>query len=144
MPRVIQPVLVLGCIFPDQMREAILHEEVRITTYTKEAAEMISNLSTELGKPAYIHVKLDTGMSRLGFQITEDSVDKIMAIAKMPGLVMEGLFTHFAKADETDKTFTGRQFENYLWMKEKLEEKKELYLLIIIAQTVRESLILKK
>ena len=116
------PILVLGCIFPDQLKEAVMHE-VRITTYTKELAEQISKEAVELGKPAYLHIKLDTGMSRLGFQITEESVDEISQIAKLPGIVMEGLFTHFAKADEIDKSYTEKQFQNYIWMKDKLEKR---------------------
>lgn len=120
--RMKKPVLVLGCIFPDEMDEAI-QNEVRITTYTTEIAQMISERAVSLGKNAYVHIKLDTGMARLGFQITEESADEIEAISKLPGLSLEGMFTHFAKADETDKTYTDRQFENYMWMKENLEKR---------------------
>ena len=116
------PILVLGCIFPDQIKEAV-RNDVRITTYTKELAEMISEAAEELGKPAFLHIKLDTGMSRLGFQITEESAEEICQISRLPGIVMEGLFTHFAKADETDKTYTERQFQAYLWMKKQLEDR---------------------
>ena len=117
-----KPVLVLGCIFPDEMDEAI-ENEVRITTYTTEIAQMLSERAVSLGKNAYVHIKLDTGMARLGFQITEESAGEITEIAKMPGLSLEGLFTHFAKADETDKSYTDKQFEKYMWMKEVLEKR---------------------
>ena len=50
---------------------------------------------------------------RLGFQIHEDSVDAIEEISKMPGLKLEGMFTHFAKADETDKAYTDVQIGKY-------------------------------
>ena len=100
-----KPILVLGCIFPDQW-EVMIENEVRMTTYTVEMAKGVSNLAVKMGKDAYIHIKLDTGMSRLGFQIHEDSVDAIEEISKMPGLKLEGMFTHFAKADETDKAYT--------------------------------------
>ena len=96
------------CIFPDQW-EAMIENEVRMTTYTVEMAKGVSNLAVKMGKDAYIHIKLDTGMSRLGFQIHEDSVDAIEEISKMPGLKLEGMFTHFAKADETDKAYTDVQ-----------------------------------
>ena len=69
-----KPILVLGCIFPDQW-EAMIENEVRMTTYTVEMAKGVSDLAIKMGKDAYIHIKLDTGMSRLGFQIHEDSVD---------------------------------------------------------------------
>lgn len=117
-----KPILVLGCIFPDEMDEAI-RNEVRITTYTTEIAQMLSERAVSLGKNAYVHIKLDTGMARLGFQITDESADEIEKIAKLPGLSLEGMFTHFAKADETDKTYTDQQFANYMWMKEILEKR---------------------
>lgn len=116
-----KPILVLGCIFPDQWEAAITHE-IRFTVYTKEMAEGISELAGKLGKDAYVHIKLDTGMSRLGFLIQEESAESITEITRLPGLIMEGMFTHFAKADETDKTFTNKQYEGYLWMKKRLEE----------------------
>ncbi|BDZ82679.1 alanine racemase [Claveliimonas bilis] len=118
-----KPVLVLGCIFPDQ-RDIMIEQEVRMTCYTLEMAEDISKRAQKLNKKAYIHIKLDTGMSRLGFQITEESVEEICRIASLPNLVLEGMYSHFATADETDKTFTKKQLERYLWMKEKLEERK--------------------
>ena len=116
-----KPILVLGCIFPDQWEAAITHE-IRFTVYTKEMAEGISELAGKLGKDAYVHIKVDTGMSRLGFLIQEESAEIITGITRLPGLIMEGMFTHFAKADETDKTFTNKQYEGYLWMKKRLEE----------------------
>ena len=117
-----KPILVLGCIFPDQ-REPMLEQEIRMTVYTQEMAQEVSDLAVQMGKKAYIHIKLDTGMSRLGFPITEDSAEKILVISRMPNLVMEGMYTHFAKADETDKAFTEKQIKDYLWMKEELEGK---------------------
>lgn len=116
-----KPILVLGCIFPDQWEAAITHE-IRFTVYTNEMAEGISELAGKLGKDAYVHIKLDTGMSRLGFLIQEESAEIITGITRLPGLIMEGMFTHFAKADETDKTFTNKQYEGYLWMKKRLDE----------------------
>lgn len=116
-----RPVLVLGCIFPDQRREMIA-QEIRMTVYTEEMAKEVSDLACEMGKKAYIHVKLDTGMSRIGFPIEEASARAIAEISKLPGLIPEGMFTHFAKADETDKRFTNEQFEKYMWMKKALEK----------------------
>ena len=117
-----KPILVLGCIFPDQWETAI-RQEVRFTLYTREMAEGISETARRLDKTAYVHIKLDTGMSRLGFLIQEESADTIKAISCLPRLSLEGLYTHFAKADETDKTFTEKQIRDYLWMKERLEGK---------------------
>lgn len=117
-----KPILVLGCVFPEQRAEMI-DKEVRMTCYTKEMAEEISGLSVQMGKMAYLHIKLDTGMGRLGFSICEESADIISEISNLPNLVMEGMFTHFAKADETDKKFTQKQLDKYLWMKKALEDR---------------------
>ena len=68
-----------------------------MTVYTEEMAKEVSDLACEMGKKAYIHVKLDTGMSRIGFPIEEASVRAIAEISKLPGLIPEGMFTHFPK-----------------------------------------------
>ena len=116
-----KPILVLGCIFQDQ-RKAMIEHEIRMTVYTEEMAREVSDLAVGMGKNAYIHIKLDTGMSRLGFPVCQESVEHIINIGKLPNLVMEGMFTHFAKADETDKSFTRKQMEEYCWMKDALAE----------------------
>lgn len=117
-----KPVLVLGCIFPDQ-RERMLEYGIRMTVYTKEMAKEVSDLAGRLGKKAYVHIKIDTGMSRLGFMPQEESVQEIAGIAALPNITLEGMFTHFSKADETDKAFTNKQFQEYQWMKRALEER---------------------
>ena len=114
-----KPVLCLGGIFPDQY-EAAIRAGIRMNVYTYEMAKAISEKAVELGSTAFVHIKLDTAMSRLGFQISEESVEEIEKISKLPRIEMEGLFTHFAKADETDKAGANKQMEAYLWMKEKL------------------------
>lgn len=117
-----KPVLVLGCVFPEQRRDMI-ERGIRVTCYTEETAQDLSNLAVEMGKKAYVHIKLDTGMGRLGFLINEESAEVIQRIASMPNLVMEGMYTHFAKADETDKAFTQKQIEKYQWMRQALTDR---------------------
>ncbi|MCB6200244.1 alanine racemase [Extibacter muris] len=117
-----KPLLVLGCIFPDQREDMIKHD-IRMTLYTEEMAREVSELAVKMGKQAYIHIKLDTGMSRLGFMIEEETVEIIERISRMPNLALEGMYTHFAKADEIDKSFTEKQIKNYVWMKETLEQR---------------------
>ena len=121
-----KPVLVLGCVFPEQREEMVRHE-IRLTVYTKEMAEELSRIAEEYGKDAYIHVKLDTGMSRLGFLANRESVGIIEEISRLPHLVMEGLYTHFSKSDEEDKGFTRRQLEDFLYMKRALEEREVFF-----------------
>ena len=73
------------------------------------------------GKTAFLHIKIDTGMGRIGFKVDKESVETISRISKLPNIKMEGMFTHFAKADEFDKSYTFAQHEKFLWMKEQLE-----------------------
>ena len=117
-----KPILVLGCVFPDQYMEMLKHE-IRMNIYTEEMAESISRMAAREGKTAYMHIKLDTGMSRLGFGINEQSAETIKRISKMPNVNVEGIFTHFTKADEKDKSFTKKQIQEFVWMTERLKEK---------------------
>ena len=116
-----KPALVLGCIFEDGY-DMMLEHEIRVNVYMEEQAEAISKLAQEKNKTAYIHIKLDTGMGRLGFPIDEESVDTICRIAKLPNLKLEGIFTHFAKADETPRDYTDQQHEKFQWMIDRLAE----------------------
>lgn len=117
-----KPILVLGCIFPDQYME-MLDNEIRMNVYTEDMAKEIANMARREGKTAYLHIKLDTGMGRLGFSISEESVEAITRISKLSHVKMEGVFTHFAKADEKDKTFTKKQIHEFEYMTEILKEK---------------------
>lgn len=121
-----KPILVLGCIFPDQYME-MLDNEIRMNVYTEEMAREIANMARREGKMAYLHIKLDTGMGRLGFSIGEESVEAITRISKLSHVKMEGVFTHFAKADEKDKTFTKKQIREFEYMTETLKEKGVLF-----------------
>lgn len=121
-----KPILVLGCVFPDQYM-AMLKNDIRMNIYTVEMAEQISQMAVREGMTAYMHIKLDTGMARLGFDISETSVESIARISQMQNVCMEGIFTHFAKADETDKTFTKKQIKDFCWLVKQLKEKKVLF-----------------
>lgn len=112
-----KPILVLGCVFPDQY-ETMIKNEIRAAVYTKEMAEGMSDEAVRQGKNAYFHIKIDTGMGRIGFPVNSESVNLIEEISKLPNIHMEGLFTHFAKADEKEKSYTLKQHERFLWMKE--------------------------
>lgn len=121
-----KPILVLGCVFPDQYME-MLKYGIRMNVYTEEMAEAISQMAAREGMTAYMHIKLDTGMTRLGFSVGEEAIDAIARISKMKNVTMEGIFTHFAKADETDKEFTKKQIKEFCWMTKKLKEKNVMF-----------------
>ena len=117
-----KPVLVLGCVFPDQY-EDMLYYDIRPAVYTEEMAGAISETAVRLGKTANLHIKIDTGMGRIGFPVCEESADIIERISHLPNVRLEGMFTHFAKADETDKSYTMTQHERFMWMKEQIERR---------------------
>ena len=97
------PILVLGhtrvAAFPEAVRE-----NIRPTIYRYEDALALSEEALKQGKVAPFHFAVDTGMSRLGFQPTEESADICKSIAQLPGVQAEGIFSHFATADCEDLT----------------------------------------
>ena len=117
-----KPILVLGCVFPDQFEEMIRYD-VRPAVYMESMAELISQEAVRQGKDAFIHIKIDTGMGRIGFPVTEESADAVKRISRLPGIRIEGMFTHFAKADERDKTYTFLQHDRFMRMKELVEKR---------------------
>lgn len=119
---VTKPILVLGCIFPEQWEDA-LENSIRITVYSVPMAKKLSELAVKIGRKAYVHIKIDTGMGRLGFPVNRESVEEVKTVADMENLTMEGLFTHFSKADETDKSYTNKQIKAFEWMKEELKKR---------------------
>ncbi len=116
-----KPIISLGVVFNDQF-EKVVEDEIRMTTFNMERAKRLSEVATRLGKTAYVHIKIDTGMSRIGFAVNKESIEEIKEIAKLPNIKMEGMYTHFAKADEFDKSATKEQMERFVWMREQLKK----------------------
>lgn len=96
-------ILVLG-VTPESRYERAVREEIRMAVFRLERAEKISRLAVSMGVKAKIHIAVDTGMSRIGLTPTEASADIVEKIGALPGIEIEGMFTHFARADEVDKT----------------------------------------
>ena len=95
-----RPILILGYVSPDLAAEAA-RQDIRLTVYDLEQAKAISRtLSTNASLCCRIHIKVDTGMGRIGFFPSERSAQAIQSISCLPGLETEGLFTHFANADD--------------------------------------------
>ena len=108
-----KPVLILGLVFEEYYRELIDHE-VRMTVCEYETAQKLSEEAVRQGKNVHIHIGLDTGMSRIGFADSPESVEEIRKISELQNVELEGLFTHFARADETDVTPAVDQLNRYL------------------------------
>jgi alanine racemase len=105
------PHLVVGWT-PGWLAEAAIQNDVACMISDLETAAEFARTAQRAGRAARIHVKVDTGMHRLGF-MPDEAVEAIAKIAAMDGLVLEGVFTHFAKADEADPAYTYRQFEKF-------------------------------
>jgi alanine racemase len=107
------PILILGYTDPARAEEIILND-VSQTVFSLELAQALSSAAVRLGRSARIHVKIDTGMSRLGFMPGYSAVKNIVEISRMPGIIIEGIFTHFASADERERDYTVMQFERFM------------------------------
>ena len=114
-----KPIYILGFIYEHRMKDAILND-VRMTVYDVEMAKQISKEASQMNKNAYVHIKIDTGMSRIGFATTDEAVADICEIAKLPNIVMEGIFTHFAASESADKKAATMQLESFNSFNEKL------------------------
>lgn len=108
-----KPILVLGNTH-ERDYKIILEYDIRPSIYEYSKAEALSREAAAMGKTAFIHIALDTGMSRIGYRPDRESIGEVEKINALPGITIEGLFTHFAKADETDKEFTVRQYRRYM------------------------------
>ena len=106
------PILILGHTPADAFPTAI-REGIRPTIYRMEDAVALSKAARFVNLPARFHFAVDTGMSRIGFQVTPAEADVCARIAALPGLVAEGLFSHFATADCADLTRARRQAERF-------------------------------
>ena len=104
------PILILGHT-PVRAFPALVQAEIRPTIFHYEDAVALSKAAQLLDKPAAFHLAVDTGMSRIGFQATEEDADICAEIAKLPGLQAEGLFSHFATADCPDLSKSRAQAE---------------------------------
>lgn len=116
-----KPILILGLAFPEYYPELVA-EEIRPAVSEYETAKELSREAVRQGKTVHIHLALDTGMTRIGFSDTEESIEEIKKIAALPCLEIEGMFTHFARADEFDRSPAMVQLERYLAFAEKLEK----------------------
>lgn len=117
-----KPILVLNFTPYFQMSDVAANDLTQ-AIYRYEDAVALSEAAAAMDKKLKIHIKLDTGMSRIGFLPSDDSIENVLKIGQLPNLEIEGIFTHFAKSDEADKSFTRLQFDRFMRMVESIEEK---------------------
>jgi alanine racemase len=107
------PILILGYTDPIRANE-IIENDVTQSVYSHELAQALSDEAVKQGKKVKIHIKIDTGMSRIGFLPGYSAVKNVIEINHLPNIIIEGLFTHFATADEKDREYTLTQFERFM------------------------------
>ncbi len=119
------PILILGATPPEGM-PLVVELGATQTVFDQSGAQALSRAAVAAGRQAKLHIKLDTGMSRLGFAAREGEMEasaaEIAAVCALPGLEVEGIYTHFANADG-DEEYTMLQFTRFLDMLGMLESR---------------------
>lgn len=115
-------ILVLGYVCRDEY-EAVIRNNITFAMLTEEMAEDVSACAGSLNMTARCHIKINTGMNRIGFPVNEDTIDKIERISGLPNLYCEGIFTHFATADEKDKSYSKLQFDRFMYIIDELKKR---------------------
>ena len=120
-----KPILILGYTFPDCYAQ-LVENDIRPTVFRPDMAGELSREALRQGKKLKIHLKVDTGMSRIGIFPDDSGVDFVKQVTALPGLEIEGIFTHFARADEKDKTSALNQFQRFIDFTQRLEKELSL------------------
>ncbi len=110
------PVLILGTCTED-MLDLLIDNDIMPNVYSYDTAKAISDLAVKKNKTVNIHIKLDTGMGRIGYVIGDENsgvVSEILKIAKLPNIYIEGIFSHFSTSDEENGDYTRLQFERFM------------------------------
>ncbi len=118
---VLKPILILGYTFP-YCYEEMIALDIRPTVFRKDTLASLSEAAVRMGRSAKIHIKVDTGMSRIGVYPDEEGLSLVRTAASLPGIEIEGIFTHFARADEADKADTIRQYTEFVTFAAKAEK----------------------
>ena len=120
------PILILGSSFESETDE-LVKNNITPNVYMPEFAKALSDSAVKLGKTIKVHIKLDTGMSRIGFPVTDGDnsgiINEIIAISRLPMLEIEGIFSHFSTSDELDKAYTHLQFKRFMSVCDELEKR---------------------
>ena len=116
-----KPILILGYVFA-QDYATLVHYDIRPAVFTLKMAQELNRSAAAAEKMLPVHIALDTGMTRIGYDITKESVAEIKEICSLSNLVPEGIFSHFARADEEDKSVAKEALEKFKRMCGMLEE----------------------
>ena len=113
-----KPILVLSYTSPLEFEE-LIENDITATVFETESAKLLSKAAEKLGKTAKVHLAVDTGMGRIGFFDNESGADEVKTVSELPGLFLEGLFSHYACSDIDNKESVNSQtarFNNFIRM----------------------------
>lgn len=116
-----KPILILGTV-PEKWYSAVVEYDIIPAVYTPTMAKGLSKAACRNNKTVKIHIKVDTGMGRIGMEPSKESAELVGQMSRLPGLVIDGCFTHMARADEYEKTFAWQQYEKYSFFMKELEK----------------------
>ena len=116
------PTLIIGAVDKDDFAR-LIENDITLSISDLESAVLLSEAAKKANKTVKIHIKLDTGMSRLGFSASDKAgtVSRILELSKLPNIETEGIFSHFACADEYDTEYTNMQFKRFCGLTDALE-----------------------
>ena len=120
------PILILGASGPEDA-EDLINFDITPNVFDYEFAKALSYEAEKKEKVTKIHIKLDTGMSRIGFVVDdgdhEEIVDEIIKVSKLPYIEIEGIFSHFSTSDEENREYTELQFKRFMQVVDALEQR---------------------
>ena len=117
-----QPILILGNT-PKDTASQVVEYNITASVYNTDTAKVLSQEAVKQNKNVKIHLKIDTGMGRIGFVPDEQTLTDIIEVSKLPNIEIEGIFTHFACADCSDREMTLKQFDKFMDLVGKVENK---------------------
>lgn len=117
-----KPILILGYTFESNFEE-LIQNNITLTVFKKETLEALEQICSKLDQTVAIHFKIDTAMSRIGIEPSDEAIELIRFASNLPHIKVEGIFSHFSRADELDKTHANEQLERFLNFVSNVEKK---------------------
>ena len=122
-----KPILILGHVFP-YAYEMLAEEEIRPAVFRADVLPALSEAALKTGKNIKVHIKVDTGMGRIGIRPNDEGIAFVRHLMEQKGVEIEGIFTHFSRADEEDKTSAREQLRVFTQFIGRIEEELHLHI----------------
>ena len=117
---IMHPILILGYTFPDCYEKLAIYN-IMPTVFRRDMLPLLSNAAEKVGKEIKVHIKVDTGMGRIGIAPNEDGISFVKEVLETKGVLLDGIFTHFARADEVRSTAAVKQYDLFMSFVEEVE-----------------------